>query len=268
MTTAQLRRMPVFRVLQGVYADASQTRDHLLRCQAAAVLMPDGAVLGGWSAAALMGAPQPGYGEPVTVLVPDDVQWRGPRGVRVRRVSLPPADVVRREDGQHHTTPARTAWDLAALETTATAVGVLDAMLRADTLTEADLQRLLLAGFGRWGVAKVRRAFGLVDRRAMSPPESWVRVACHLAGLPPPVPQFSVCDGDRFIGDGDLVWPEHKLVVEYEGEYHFDGVQIVKDDARYAAMMAAGWRVIRVSALDLRSMDDLVRRIAAALTAA
>lgn len=268
MTTAQLRAMPVFRVLQGVYADTSQTRDHLLKCQAAAVLMPERAALGGWSAAALLGAPQPGYGEPVTVLVPEDAQWKGPRGVRVRRVSLPAADVVRRDDGQHHTTPSRTAWDLAALETTPTAVGVLDAMLRSGTITEDDLQRLLLGGTGRWGVVKVRRAFGLVDRRAMSPPESWLRVACILAGLPAPVPQFRVCDGDRFLGEGDLVWPEHKLVVEYEGEYHFDGVQIVKDDARYAAMIAAGWRVIRVAAHDLRSMDDLVRRIAAALALA
>ena len=37
-----------------------------------------------------------------------------------------------------------------------------------------------------------------LDGRAQSPPESWVRVACHFAGLPPPVPQFTViADGGR-----------------------------------------------------------------------
>ena len=55
------------------------------------------------------------------------------------------------------------------------------------------------------------------------------------------------------------------MVVEYEGAYHFDGVQIVKDDARYERLIAAGWRVIRVSAADLRDLEVLVQRIADAL---
>ncbi|MDP9429364.1 MAG: endonuclease domain-containing protein [Actinomycetota bacterium] len=53
--------------------------------------------------------------------------------------------------------------------------------------------------------------------------------------LPPPVPQLDVVH---------------------------DGVWMARVD-----LVAAGWTVIRLSAADLRSMDDVVRRIAKALAA-
>lgn len=65
----------------------------------------------------------------------------------------------------------------------------------------------------------------------------------------------------RFLGQVDLAWPEAKLVVEYEGEYHFQGLQIAKDDARYERLIAAGWRVIRLSSFDLRDMDAVMARV-------
>nr|WP_246324508.1 DUF559 domain-containing protein [Petropleomorpha daqingensis] len=99
----------------------------------------------------------------------------------------------------------------------------------------------------------------------MSPPESRVRVACHLGGLPHPIPQFEVHEFGVFLGQVDLAWPEAKLIVEYEGAYHFDELQIVEDDARYEALVAAGWRVIRLSSIDLRDLDAVVERIRAAL---
>jgi len=54
--------------------------------------------------------------------------------------------------------------------------------------------------------------------------------------------------------------------VEYEGAYHFEGLQIRKDDDRYRRLVAAGWRVIRLSAADLRDMDAVVQRIRTALS--
>lgn len=265
LTPRRLREGPFLRVLHGVYADASQTRDHLLKCRAAAVLMPQGAALGGRSAASVLGAPQPRYSAAVTVMLPVGVQWKGPAGVRTRRAQLTAADVVRRGDGLNHTTALRTAWDIAATESTATAVGVVDAMLRADLVTEAGIRASLATSSGRWGVARARTALGLCDRRSGSPPESWVRVACALAGLPTPVPQFEVHQDGRWLAQVDLAWPEHRVIVEYEGAYHFDGIQIVKDDGRYERLVAAGWTVIRLAAHDLQDMDEAVRRIAAAI---
>jgi very-short-patch-repair endonuclease len=43
--------------------------------------------------------------------------------------------------------------------------------------------------------------------------------------------------------------------------------QIRRDDERYRRLAAAGWRVIRLSAADLRDMASVVARIAAALAA-
>jgi len=201
----------------------------------------------------------------VTVLLPQRVKWAGPAGVRVHRAGLAPADVQENDDGLRYTAPVRTAWDVAALEPTSTAVGVLDAMLRAGRLADADLRRLERSGRGRWGSRRARRAFELVDGRSESPPESWVRVACALAGLPAPVPQYEVVEGGTWLARVDLAWPDERLIVEYEGAYHFDGLQLVRDDVRIERLIAAGWRVIRLAAHDLRDMDDVVRRIAEAL---
>lgn len=262
----QLQDGPYVRVLHGVYADPSLPRDHLLRCRAAALLLPDGAALAARSAATVLGAPAPTYAERVTVVVPPDVRWTGPRGIRVHRAELPRAEIMESDDGLRYTGALRTAWDVGALESTATAVGVLDAMVRAGTVSTADLVRLLRAKAGRWGYRKVSRAFGLVDGRSESPPESWVRVACAFARLPAPVPQYDVLDDGVWLGRVDLAWPESRLIVEYEGEYHFDGLQLARDDVRLRRLVAAGWRVIRLAAHDLRDMETVVRRIAAALS--
>src|SRR4051794_10187755 len=268
LTARQLRDGPYVRVLRGVYADPSLPRDHLLRCRAAALLMPARAALGGRSAAAVLGGPEPNYVDPVTVVVPAGDQWRGPSGVRVHRAPLPVEDVRASEDGLRYTTPARTAWDVGALERTATAVGVLDALIATGSVDVAQMQQLIRDGVGRWGAQRVRRAFALVDGRSGSPPESWVRVACALGGLPAPVPQYEVVHAGQWLGRVDLAWPDARLVVEYEGDYHFDGLQIAKDDRRYERLVAAGWRVIRLSAADLRDMDAVVRRIHAELQTA
>jgi hypothetical protein len=80
LTRRQLQDGPYTRVLHGVYADPSMPRDHLLRCRAASLLMPPQAAIGGWSAAAVMGAPGPGYGDRVIVVLPPEVRWTGPEG--------------------------------------------------------------------------------------------------------------------------------------------------------------------------------------------
>jgi very-short-patch-repair endonuclease len=79
------------------------------------------------------------------------------------------------------------------------------------------------------------------------------------------VPQYDVVEDGRWLARVDMAWPAQRVVVEYEGEYHFDGVQIVRDDARLARLAAAGWLVIRVAAHDLRALDDVVARIRVAL---
>ena len=40
------------------------------------------------------------------------------------------------------------------------------------------------------------------------------------------MPQFDVVENGVWLARTDLAWPEAKLVVEYEGEYHFDGLRL------------------------------------------
>src|SRR5688572_3745577 len=111
-------------------------------------------------------------------------------------------------------------------------------MVRAGHLDTALLRRLLNDGAGRWRCRQVRQAFELVDGRSQSPPESWVRVACALRGLPAPIPQSDVTADGIWLARVDLAWPEARLIVEYEGEYHFDGLQIARDEVRLRRLVA------------------------------
>jgi len=265
VTRRQLQSGLFRKLLHNVYADPRLTLDHQLVCRAVALLMPPDAALAGRSAATWFGAPFAAATDPVTVVVPAASPWRGPRGVRVHRTDVAAGDLIVVEEDISATSPLRTAWDVATLERTADAVATLDGMLRSGALDPSGIAALLAGARGRWRGQRAQRVLVLADGRAQSPPESWVRVACHRAGLPAPVPQYEVSEGGRWLAQVDLAWPEAKLVVEYEGAYHFDELQIVKDDRRYDRLTAAGWRVIRLSSADLRDLDAVVVRIRAAL---
>jgi hypothetical protein len=259
----QLRERSYRRLCQGVYADPGLPFDHRLRCRGVALLLPPGAAIGGLSAGGWHGGPLPDTFAPVTVIRPPEVEWKGPREVRVHRSVLEAGDIRMVEDVPV-TSPLRTAWDVASLESLGSSVAALDAMVRAGSITLAELSGTAADGNGRWGVARVRRAIPLVDPRAESPPESRVRVALVLAGLAP-VPQYEVRVGDGVIARVDLAFPEARVAIEYEGAYHFEDDQIVRDDARYERLRAAGWTVIRLNAADLRDLDVVVARVLAVL---
>ncbi len=262
LTGKQLRSRGYRRLVHGVYADPGLDHDHRLRCRGVALLLPRGLAIGGYSAAAWYGAPFAAAHDPVTVVRPSDVEWKGPRGVRVHRSGMP-VEAFPDLDDVPVTSALRTAWDVAALEPLGTAVSALDAMVRTGTVAQADLIALTESGTGRWGVTRVRRAFGLIDPRAASPPESRVRIALVLAGLAPE-PQYEI-ETPAGTVHVDLAFPEERVVVEYEGAYHFEDAQIVRDDVRYAALQAAGWTVVRLGAADLRDLDGVVARVRCAL---
>lgn len=154
LTHNQLRTRGYRRLVQGVYADPALVLDHRLRCRGVAQLMPSSAAIGGHSAAAWFGAPFAGATDPVTVLCPEEVRWRGPREVRLHHTELPPREVVT-VDAVPVTTALRTAWDVMALEPLTTAVAALDAMVRAGGVSVHDLEALAQQGSGRWGVANL-----------------------------------------------------------------------------------------------------------------
>lgn len=98
--------------------------------------------------------------------------------------------------------------------------------------------------------------------------ESRLRLLLVESGLPEPEINIAITDASgRFIGEADLVYRGRRVVIEYEGDYHrVDKQQWRKDVVRYERMQDAGWRVIRVTADDLRLRpDETVARIRSAL---
>ncbi len=111
-------------------------------------------------------------------------------------------------------------------------------------------------------MATAREALRLVDGRAESAMESWVRVVLALGGLPAPVPQLVITDGrSRFVARVDLAWPDAMLVVEYDGDHHRDRATWVKDLRRREELERLGWTVLVVTAADVSAPDRLVARV-------
>jgi hypothetical protein len=102
----------------------------------------------------------------------------------------------------------------------------------------------------------------LADGLAGSPQETRLRLLIGRSGLPAPTAQFSVCDGPVFVARVDFAWPEHRVAVEYDGLWHAEEGQFAKDRRRLNRLLAAGWRVVFVTAADLRRPDVLIARIA------
>ncbi|HLM06855.1 MAG TPA: DUF559 domain-containing protein [Blastococcus sp.] len=63
----------------------------------------------------------------------------------------------------------------------------------------------------------------------------------------------------------DFAYPELRLAIEYDGLLHAEPGQFEKDRGRLNRLSAAGWRVIFVTAADLRHPERLLARLAAAL---
>jgi hypothetical protein len=249
------------RLRYDVYADSRLDRDHHLACRAAAVTLPETAVISGRSAAYLLGVEHAAeFRDPVHVTLPPGVPR--PRGAMVvHRTNLEPGHV----DALpwcRHTNAARTAWDLAAWHGEVDSVPVLDSMLRIGLVLPADLEAVRLTREGHRGCRRVRRAFDLADGRAQSPPESRMRVRLVLAGLPKPVPQFPVVVPSGRVLHPDAAWPEYKVAAEYDGAWHGADAPLDLDRRRLNTLVGAGWLVFHATNTRMgRGFPSFVREI-------
>lgn len=119
------------------------------------------------------------------------------------------------------------------------------------------------------GIARLREALPLIRTGVESPAETNLRLLITRSGFPEPVTSCPVPTA-LMLFRADLGYPDFKIAIEHEGEYHFmHGVeQARKDLLRYEAMQDAGWIVLRTTALDLREPRFFLSRLAAARQAA
>ncbi|WP_308128014.1 hypothetical protein [Modestobacter italicus] len=263
LTRRQLDSAAWHRLFRDVYACADLTVTHELRAVAAASVLLPGSVVTGASAAVLWRVDAAGPGDDVELTVPPGTRSSAVAGVRVRRALLRPGDVARRR-GVPVTTPERTAVSLGADRPLDEAVVLIDQLAAAGLVDVGDVRALAAATTGR-GCRRARAAATLADGLAGSPQETRLRLLLHRAELPPPIAQHSVYDGRVFVARVDFAWPAQRLALEYDGLWHAEPGQFAADRRRLNRLLAAGWRVLFVTAADLHRPEQLIARISAEL---
>jgi hypothetical protein len=250
------------RLFHDVYVHRDVPVTHALRSEAVTLLLP-AAVVSGSSAAVLWGVDLVGVDDDVEVTLPPRSHMVRLPGVTARRAVLHRGDACRRK-GVPVTTPEATAVRLAAVLDHDRAVAAVDQLI-ATGVVDLGAIRARAALMSGPGSARARAVAESADGLAESPQETRVRLLLQRSGLPCPVPQYRIEHGGRFVARVDFGWPEHKVAVEYDGAWHGEQGQFIRDRRRLNRLRAAGWTVVFVTADDLRRPGRLIAEIAAAL---
>lgn len=218
-------------------------------------------VIAGAAASALHGAKWVD-GDTVVELI-----WRNaraPKGVKTRDELLLDGETQQLDgllDGLCVTTPERTAFDLARRGTVGQAVARLDALSAATDFKASDVQELAARHRHTRGLRQLEVALDLVDGRAQSPKETWLRLLLIQAGFPRPRTQIPVPGRDGYPKYFlDMGWEDVMLAVEYDGDQHRTSrPQYVWDATRLEYLTGMGWTHIRV--LSEHRSCDVIRRV-------
>ena len=162
--------------------------------------------------------------------------------------------------------------DIAAVCSRRKVAIAMDASLRRNLTDLAALDRMLylVARRGRRGCAIIRH---LVHERIGDPkrPESPLETDLFQllvrSGLDLPAKQVTLFDAvGEFLGTFDYVYPAERLIIEVQGyEWHSGREAWQRDLDRFNRVTTAGYRVLQLTAADIRQHPDrTVDRIATA----
>ena len=231
-----------------------------------------GAVATRRSAAALWGLPGFGFGTP-EVLVKQCGDHKCRLG-RLSETSLLPAHHVTVRDEVPVVTLARTCFELSATEHPKRTERAVDNALLFGMKIESLAEVVgTLGKRGRPGTTNMRK---IVRDRAddgYTPPaselEARFRDLCRAAGLPEGTRQLNA-GGSKWIGRIDVTYPNGKLLVELDSRRHWQVLlEAEADRRRDAELVAAGWRVLRLTwDMVVNHPEDTIRLLAGALRAA
>jgi uncharacterized protein DUF559 len=260
LTLRQVRGEQWQRLGPGVYGRSRLPATPLLALETVALRLPPEAAFSGRTGGWLHRMPLDPC-DPIEVTVPRDIGVSARSGVLLRRVPLLPSEVVR-INGLRVTAPLRTVTDLGRRLPLIEAVVAVDLALHAG-LVELDTLQTLPPIRGH-GMAQLRRVIALAEPLAESPAETRLRLILVLAGLPRPTAQMPLLDanGEAF-GRGDLCYEQARLVIEYDGATHKES--LTEDAQRQNRIIAAGYRILRFTAADLRRPELIVAQVRAAL---
>ncbi len=221
---------------------------------AALLACGDSALISHWSAAYLWGMIEDAPGEIHVSVV--GRRCRPKAGVRIHLLSELDHRDVRRRLQLPLTAPARTVIDIAA-DAGYDVIESLVAEARVRKLVrDRELEQALERAGRRPGVGRMKAFLRHEGGPALtrSQAERRMRRLARAAGLPVPVANARVAGFEV-----DFLWPAERLVVEVDG-YQFHGHRraFERDRKKGLALAAAGYRVIRISWLQLVHQPLLV----------
>jgi very-short-patch-repair endonuclease len=244
VTPGQLRGPRFRRLFSGIWVAAHVDVDYATRCRAGALAVGGRGVLGGWSAAELLGASCGPRDAPVELIVGgSSAPTRAGLVVRADRLA---EEEITRACGIAVTTPVRTAFDLGRRPPVTEAICAVDAITRRCGVAASEVAAFAEPYSGMRGVGQLPEVLRRSSPLAESPMESRIRIAIEDAGLPVPVLQYPV--GGYFL---DLAYPELLLALEYDGSHHLTPDRAARDLRRQAYLSAAGWEVLRFPAREV-----------------
>ncbi|MGE5282052.1 MAG: DUF559 domain-containing protein [Chloroflexota bacterium] len=230
---------------------------------AAVLAYGDGGLLSHRSAAALWGLMRWHRG-PVDVTADTGRQGiRRKEGIFIHRGRIHTEDRTQR-GGIPVTTVARTLFDVAEFVDFGRLESAWEEADRLRLLELRAVEQVCERGYGRRALKPIRRLLAAAQAPTLtrSPLEYEFADFCRRHGLPAPSLNTTVLGREV-----DALWPRQRLAVELDGwEYHRHRAAFERDRTRDSALMAAGYRVIRVTHRRLtREGDALAREIAVLL---
>lgn len=199
---------------------------------------------------------------------------RAPRDARVRGhhlIDRPGLVVVRR--GMRVTNVIETLCQLAGVLSEDELVVAAESLLPPRRASSRVMLERIVRAFSdphRPYAAKLRRAAPRIRIGSRSAQESRFRLQLVAADLPEPLINHLWTGPDGGTTEGDLVYPVERVWIEVEGDQHrTDRRQWRNDVVRYERLTDLDWRVVRVTADDIRDREtESVERVRRALTRA
>jgi hypothetical protein len=239
----------------GVYHLTGAPRTWESRLLAPVLSIGGGACASHTSAAVLHGVPGFGRGTPEITI---------PRGMEHRRADVrvhtstdldrcAPVDI----DGVPSTSLERTLLDVGRVIGDVRLLRSIEWARRRELTDWPQLIRMLVvhARRGRPGIQRMRRVIvANMDRREVTDSDFELLVLALLAehGMPTPVLHHRIHDGERFVAEVDLAYPDLRITIELDGDVHLLPEVRERDLPRQNDLVLTGWTVLRFSYARLR----------------
>lgn len=193
----------------------------------------------------------------------------GTPGIRLHTARSLAAHDTTTHEGMPITSVARTLLDLAATVRPDRLERALAQAERLQLYDHAAIEDVLRRSNGHRGRAALTKATAQEPKLTRSDLEAIFLSLVREAGLPEPQTNLPLTALDHLRQDPDFYWPTYRLVVETDGwETHRTRSAFQRDRRKDAALVAAGWRVMRFTYDDVtREGPTVVERLRAAAAA-